>query len=234
MFRSADSGVVLADVTEAVLADLLALALADADPDEVTPPRGAAGGWNSERIRWFREYHRAAAAGLDGPSGERTWAIYCNGEPAGSVRLRRTGSSSLAPDAATAAAAAGGGGTGLAAGCEGRDHGSLETGIWLARSMRGRGIGSETLRLIKDLAIAAGADTLVAETTVGNRGALSLLRSAGAVLTPPRVADAGPATGAGSVKAKEKGTGTGTGAEAGTPLGSTTPAAPVIARIRLR
>ncbi len=219
MSRSADSGVVLADVTEAVLADLLTLALAETDPDEVTPPRGAVGGWNSERIEWFREYHRAAAAGLDGPAAEKTWAIYCNGAPAGSVRLRRTGSGSPEPDAANAAPAAGG-----------RDRGSLETGIWLARSMRGRGIGSETLRLIKDLAKAAGADTLVAETTVGNRGALSLLRSAGAVLIPPRIADAGPEAGAGS----GEGTGTGPGAGVGLAQESSTPAARVSARIRLR
>ena len=161
MSRSADSGLVLADVTEAVLADLLALALADTDPDEVTPPRGVARGWNSERISWFRAYHRAAAAGLDGPAAEKTWAIYCNGEPAGSVRLRRTGS------------------------------GSLETGIWLARSMRGRGIGSEALLLLKDVALAAGADSLVAETTAGNRGALSLLRSVGAEFAAPHRAGTG-------------------------------------------
>ncbi len=51
----------LVDVTEAVLEQLLSVAIQDADADEVTPPLGSAAGWNSERISWFREYHHAAA-----------------------------------------------------------------------------------------------------------------------------------------------------------------------------
>lgn len=79
----------LLDVTEEVLELLLALALDDADPDEVTPPPGP--GWNAARIEWFRTYHRDAMAGLDGASQEKSWAIVAGGRIAGSIRLKRTG-----------------------------------------------------------------------------------------------------------------------------------------------
>ena len=55
--------VALLDVSEDVLEQLLELALRDADADEVTPPLGTTAGWNTDRISWFREFHRAAAAG---------------------------------------------------------------------------------------------------------------------------------------------------------------------------
>lgn len=143
--------VLLVDVSEVVLEQLLGVAIQDADADEVTPPLGSASGWNSERISWFREYHHAAA-GLDGPGQQKSWAISSNGELAGAVRLRRTGA------------------------------GSLETGIWLARSFRDRGIAREALRLVIVRAAASGASVLEADTTAGNTAALVLLRSAGAKL----------------------------------------------------
>ena len=65
----------LLDVTAGILEELLDVALADAAPDDVTPPLGETDGWNPERIGWFRQYHRAAAAGLDGPAAQKTWAI---------------------------------------------------------------------------------------------------------------------------------------------------------------
>lgn len=153
MTRSAELSVAvsLVDVGEDVLERLLSVALHDADADEVTPPLGTAAGWNSERISWFREYH-LAASGLDGPAQQKSWAISCDGELVGSVRLRLTGA------------------------------GVLETGIWLARSWRGRGIGHEALRQVKAHAAATGASTLEADTTAGNAGALALLRGAGAGL----------------------------------------------------
>jgi RimJ/RimL family protein N-acetyltransferase len=172
--------VALLDVSEDVLEQLLELALRDADADEVTPPLGTTAGWNTDRISWFREFHRAAAAGLDGPSAQKTWAINCDGQLAGSVRLKRM-------DTAPAAAGEGwaGGGSGAEAGGGGGSAGgggALETGIWLARSFRGRGVGREALRLVKARAASAGAAVLVAETTAGNVGALALLKYAGAEL----------------------------------------------------
>lgn len=164
MPRRADSGVVLAVVTESVLKELLALAIKDADANEVTPPLGGTAGWNTARISWFRAYHRAAT-GLDGPAAEKTWAIYSNGQLAGSIRLRRSGPA---------------------------DGGAVETGIWLGRSMRGTGIGTAAVRLIKDAASAAGARELRAGTTLGNHAAQALLRAAGAELMPARSTGDGP------------------------------------------
>ena len=194
----------LLDVSEAVLEQLLELALRDADADEVTPPLGETAAWNTDRISWFREFHHAAAAGLDGPAQQKSWAISCDGQLAGSVRLKRIGPApgsvvgTVEPlDAGTGAGGTRGGGTGgaietgiqpaaslddapqtdsLVAG------GALETGIWLGRSFRGRGVGREALRLVKALAASAGASHLVAETTAGNVGAIALLKSAGAEL----------------------------------------------------
>ena len=97
--------VALLDVSEALLEQLLELALRDADADEVTPPLGTTPGWNTDRISWFREFHRASAAGLDGPAGQKSWAISCDGQLAGSVRLKHT-------EAATEAGEAGAGGPG--------------------------------------------------------------------------------------------------------------------------
>ncbi|MDQ0756541.1 GNAT family N-acetyltransferase [Arthrobacter sp. B3I4] len=166
-----DPGVALVDVTEPVLEMLLSAALHDADADEVAPPLGTAGGWNTERISWFREYHLAAAAGLDGPAQQKTWAITAGGEIAGSIRLRRLPQAGPAPGQAGQAQV----GT--------LGTGTLETGIWLGRSFRGRGIGVAALRLVRAEAAAAGADLLQAETTAGNAAAQALLRSAGAELT---------------------------------------------------
>ena len=147
--KPSPAAVRLVDVSEPVLDQLLTVAIQDADPDEVTPPLGSASGWNSERISWFREYHHAAA-GLDGPAQQKSWAISSDGELAGSIRLRRTGAD------------------------------SLETGIWLGRSFRGHGVAREALRLVIARAAASGAAVLEADTTAGNAAALVLLRSAGA------------------------------------------------------
>ncbi|MEO5320225.1 GNAT family N-acetyltransferase [Arthrobacter sp. CC3] len=154
---SRTGNVELLDVNEEVLAALLNLALTDAIADEVTPPLGATSGWNDERISWFRDYHRAAAAGLNSPAGQKSWAVSVGGRVAGSIRLKRTGTTP----------------PGVA---------SLETGLWLGRSFRGRGIGREALRLVRAVAVGTGATVLQAETTAGNTAAQALLRSAGAEL----------------------------------------------------
>src|SRR6476646_4086918 len=144
MSPSADPApaVALLDVTEPVLEQLLELAPRDADADEVTPPLGTTAGWNTDRISWFREFHRAAAAGLDGPAGQKTWAISCDGQMAGSVRLRQMDTAPAAADegwaggGAEAGGAAGAGpGGGYAGPSDGAEAGAgggraLETGIW--------------------------------------------------------------------------------------------------------
>ncbi|MGN6440388.1 MAG: GNAT family N-acetyltransferase [Arthrobacter sp.] len=153
MNPSAD--VTLADVDRAVADQLLELAKRDASPDEVAPPLGGPG-WNLERTAWFFSYHHAAAGGLDGPAAEKSWAVYAGGHIAGSVRLKRD------PDAAIP---------------------SAETGIWLGRSFRSRGVGSAALELVLAEARRAGLRRVTARTLVGNRGAQRLLAAAGAELT---------------------------------------------------
>jgi ribosomal-protein-alanine N-acetyltransferase len=148
----------LVDVDETVLGQLLDLAVQDASPAEVTPPLGSGPGWNAERLAWFRAYHRAAASGLDGPAREKSWAVVCDGSLAGSIRLKRT-----APDTAGPCTA--------------------ETGIWLGRGYRGKGIGSAALRLVLVEARRARLHQVVARTSAGNVGAQRILGSAGAVLT---------------------------------------------------
>ena len=143
----------LLDVTAGILEELLDVALADAAPDDVTPPLGETDGWNPERIGWFREYHRAAAAGLDGPAAQKTWAISCDGQIAGSIRLRRPGAARRAVPGNRAVA---------------------------RPQLRGRGIGREALTLA-GRGSRAGASS-EAETTAENAAAQALLRSAGAEL----------------------------------------------------
>ena len=170
MSRSPD--VTLVDVDESVLEQLLALAKRDASPDEVAPPLGGPG-WNPERTQWFCSYHRAAAHGLNGLAGEKSWAILAHGSLAGSIRLHRV----------TPAHGASGG---LASGgVESGGAGDVaETGIWLGRGFRSRGIGSAALKLVLAEARNAGLSRVTARTLAGNTGAQRVLAAAGAVLTP--------------------------------------------------
>jgi RimJ/RimL family protein N-acetyltransferase len=143
--------VTLADVDETVLAELLELARRDASPDEVAPPVGGSG-WDLERTGWFLAYHRAAAAGLDGPAREKSWAVLCGGELAGSVRLKREGAG---------------------------DVPSAETGIWLGRHFRSHGVGTAALRLVLAEARRAGIARVTARTLAGNEAARDLLAAVG-------------------------------------------------------
>ena len=154
--------VALADVDEDVLEELLAVALVQATADEVTPPLGSTSAWNPERIAWFRDYHRAAATGLEGPAREKTWAVVAGGTVVGSVRLKSVGPDAVEPNAV--------------------EPGAVETGIWLATRFRGQGVGRLALQLVADEARARGFAVLEASTTPGNKAAQSLLASLGAEL----------------------------------------------------
>lgn len=152
---SGSTDVTLADVDEAVADRLLQLAKRDASPDEVAPPLGGPG-WNLERTAWFYGYHRAAAAGLDGPAAEKSWAVFKGPHIAGSIRLKRDPAAEIP---------------------------SAETGIWLGRSFRSRGIGGAALDLVLAEARRAGLKRVTARTLSGNLGAQRLLTAAGAALT---------------------------------------------------
>ncbi|MDT0168572.1 GNAT family N-acetyltransferase [Pseudarthrobacter sp. BRE9] len=147
--------VTLVDVDRAVADRLLQLAKRDASPDEVAPPLDGPG-WNLERTAWFYSYHQAAAGGLDGPAAEKSWAVFSGSLIAGSVRLKRETSSGTP---------------------------SGETGIWLGRSFRSRGIGAAALDLVLAEARRAGLKRVSARTLAGNAVAQRLLAAAGAALT---------------------------------------------------
>lgn len=128
---------------------LVGAALADAAADEVTPPLTAGPAWTPERVAWLRAHHLCCRSGLDGEAGEATWAVLLDGEVVGAVRLARV------------------------------DDGVLETGAWLTRGARGRGVGTAALRLVLEQAAASRATVVRAETTAGNGAALSALRRIG-------------------------------------------------------
>lgn len=64
--------------------------------------------------------------------------------------------------------------------------GELETGVWLSRDARGRGVGRAVTALLRDEAVRAGARRIVATTTPQNLAARALLAGEGGRV---RVAD---------------------------------------------
>lgn len=140
----------LRPVDDDVLARLVTAALTDAAPDDVTPPLTPGEDWTPERIEWMRRLHVQRRPGLDGPLGEATWAVDVDGSIVGAVRLKRL-----------------------------PEPGVLETGIWLARSARGSGVGRRALVAVLEKAAQAGAHTVRAETSRQNAAAQGLLRSLG-------------------------------------------------------
>lgn len=152
--------VALEPIDDVMLELLVDVAVSDAEADEVTPRLRASSGWTPERRAWLRDYHRSRRAGLDGRTGEGTWAAIVDGAVVGSVRLKRTGLD------------------------------TLETGIWLRRSARARGVGTAALLAVVAQARAAGAHLLQADTAETNLAAQALLLRAGfelSALTADRV-----------------------------------------------
>lgn len=134
---------------------LAASAVLDADPDDVMPPVPGPPGWTADRLAAFVAFHRGRRGGLEGPHAEVSSVVLVAGAPAGVVRLQ-----AVAPE-------------------------TLEVGLWLARSVRGRGVGGAVLRAAARQAAALGARTLVAETTSDNVAALGALRRVGAQVAGP-------------------------------------------------
>ena len=138
-------------VNEAVLAELVAVAKNSATASEVTPALTPGDDWSPQRVAWLERFHRERREGLDGPQGEATWAVVIDSQVVGSVRL-----TVLLPKLHV-----------------------VETGIWLARSARGRGIGRQAVAAALEHAATAGAQEVRAETTPANQAAQGLLRSLG-------------------------------------------------------
>ena len=139
----------LTPVDERLLTPLLSVAVAETQPEEVMPPVEASSGWSQPRRDAFCEFYRSHYRGLNGPTRTLAYGILCNSDVVGMIRMAR----SDGPD-------------------------TLETGMWLGRSARGRGIGGRALRLLLDEAARTGARRVVAETTAcerrGDQGAAPL------------------------------------------------------------
>ncbi|CRK60018.1 GCN5-related N-acetyltransferase [Alloactinosynnema sp. L-07] len=93
------------------------------------------------------------AAHRDGALGTVMYAIDVRGETAGMIRLARVG------------------------------PGVAETGMWLGRAMRSKGVGVDALRALLEIAVETGFHTVRAETTPDNTAAIRALARCGAVLT---------------------------------------------------
>lgn len=150
----------LVAVGDTVLEQLVDAAITEAVADEVTPSLTAGRSWTPTRVTWLRDFHRDRRAGLAGPAGEASWAVVFDERVVGSVRLKQTA-----------------------------EPGVLETGIWLTRGVRGRGVGRAAMSAVLHEAATLGASEVRADTTVANAAALGLLRRLGFDLTP---ADDGP------------------------------------------
>lgn len=145
----------LQHIDDTTLDDLLAVAVAEAVPDEVIAPVPGPAGWTDARRAAFCAYHIDRRGGLAGPLGEVTFAILLGARVVGSARLKQT------------------------------EPGTLETGMWLARVERGRGLGSEVLMALKRQAVAEGAARMIAQTSPKNNAAIRTLRNCGATINKP-------------------------------------------------
>ncbi len=146
----------LVAVNDHVLDQLVQAAITDVAADEATPALTAGHTWTPTRITWLRDFPRDRRAGLDGPTGESTWAVTIEQRVVGSVRLQRTDR----PD-------------------------RLETGVWLTQSARRRGLGRAAMVAALREAAALGASSVRAETTASNTGALAVLDRLGFDRSPP-------------------------------------------------
>ncbi|MCP2267377.1 GNAT family N-acetyltransferase [Promicromonospora thailandica] len=143
----------LVPVDDDVLEALLAVAVAEARPDEVLPPAPgvAAPGWTAPHHDAFREYHRRCRVNLHAPVPEVTWAVTADGRIAGAARL------ALVDD----------------------DPGAREVGLWLGRSHRGRGIAGEVAYWAMAAARTMDAERLVARPAPGDAPARRSLERIG-------------------------------------------------------
>ena len=145
----------LQPVDEDNLEPLLAVAAAEATPDEVMPPVDAPAGWSHARREAFREFHRRHFGGLTGPTRTTMYAILVDSQVVGMIRLAW------------------------------RDEPrTMETGMWLGQSARGQGLGVAAVRAALTEAADVGARLVVAETTEENGPALGVLRRCGGRFHP--------------------------------------------------
>jgi RimJ/RimL family protein N-acetyltransferase len=147
----------LVPVDEDVLEDLLALAVAEAQPGEVMPPAAGESAaeprttWTELRKGAFREYHRRCRVNLHVSVPEVTWAVKARGRIVGAARLALVGD----------------------------DSDVREVGLWLGRPYRGLGISGEVAYWAFAAAQTMDAKRLVARAAVGTRMARRSLERLG-------------------------------------------------------
>jgi RimJ/RimL family protein N-acetyltransferase len=144
----------LAPLDEDLVRQMLTVAVAGATPAEVMPPVDGLPGWTQANREAFVAFHRERHTGLDGPTRTVMHAVLVDGAVAGMIRMSVV------------------------------EPGTVETGMWLARWARGRGLGTAALAALLERARIAGASCVVADTTPGNAPALAALRRLGATLSP--------------------------------------------------
>jgi RimJ/RimL family protein N-acetyltransferase len=147
----------LVPVDEAVLEDLLALAVAEAEPGEVMPPASGESAseprtsWTELRKGAFREYHRRCRVNPHVSVPEVTWAVRARGRIVGAARLALVDG----------------------------DPDGREVGLWLGRPYRGQGISGEVAYWAIAAAQTMDARRLVARTTASNPAARRSLERIG-------------------------------------------------------
>lgn len=137
---------------EAGLEALLAVAVADATPEETMPPFEGPPGWTEDKQRFFLDFFRRVVASAE----TAAFAVMAGEAIAGFMRLRRM-------PGGDAQASTGDGGT-------------AETGMWLGRSYRGQGFGAAAFDALLAEAAKRGYTRVVADTTPQNVAALGVLR----------------------------------------------------------
>jgi RimJ/RimL family protein N-acetyltransferase len=83
--------VVLTPLDDALTERLLAVAVADADPEEVMPPVDGPPGWTPARQDLFRRFHHERQRGLAGPHRTVMYAITDDDRVLGMIRLTMDG-----------------------------------------------------------------------------------------------------------------------------------------------
>src|SRR5689334_17782964 len=144
----------LTPIDERLLQPLLYVAVAETAPEEVMPPVTVPPGWSRERRIAFCDFYRSHHGGLGGPTRTLMYAILCDGEVVGMIRMARRAETD-----------------------------TMETGMWLGKSARCQGVGGAALQLLLGEAASCGARRLVAQTTTANGAAIGVLRRCGAALT---------------------------------------------------
>ncbi|WP_344629408.1 GNAT family N-acetyltransferase [Streptomyces glaucosporus] len=145
-----------------LLPALLAAAVAGADPHEVMPQAGDDGpaGWTDARREAFLRFHRSRSLG-PGAAEDVYAVVVAETDGTGQAVETVVGAARLAP---------------------GPEPDTVEAGLWLGRSHRGRGVGTSVFARLVDAAREGGADRLFARTSSANAATRRMLTAAGADL----------------------------------------------------